>query len=74
VSDPTIRLALPSSGALHDPCMSFMRACGLSVSRANSRRYIAEVRSVPHVTVMFQRGSDITAKVDEGAASTGLHP
>ena len=72
MSDPTIRLALPSSGALHDPCMSFMRACGLSVSRANSRRYIAEVRSVPLVTVMFQRGSDITAKIDEGAVDLGI--
>ncbi|MCE2456291.1 MAG: ATP phosphoribosyltransferase [Dehalococcoidia bacterium] len=57
---------------MHDPCMSFMRACGLSVSRANSRRYIAEVRSVPGVTVMFQRGSDITAKVDDGAVDLGI--
>ena len=72
MSSATLRLGLPSSGALHDPCMSFMRACGLSVSRANSRRYIAEVRSVPGVTVMFQRGSDITAKVDDGAVDLGI--
>ena len=69
---PPLRLALPSSGALHDPCMSFLRACGLSVSRANSRRYIAEVRSVPGITVMFQRGSDITAKLDEGTVDLGI--
>ncbi len=68
----SLRLAIPSSGALHEPSMSFMRSCGLSVSRANSRRYIAEVRSVPGVTVMFQRGSDITAKVDEGAVDLGI--
>ena len=72
MSDSTLRLALPSSGALHDPCMSFMRACGLSVSRANSRRYIAEVGSVPGVTVMFQRGADITAKIDEGTVDLGI--
>ena len=72
MSDSTLRLALPSSGALRDPCMAFMRACGLSVSRANSRRYIAEVRSVPGVTVMFQRGSDITAKIDEGTVDLGI--
>ena len=72
MSDSTLRLALPSSGALHDPCMAFMRACGLSVSRANSRRYIAEVRSVPGVTVMFQRGSDITPKIDEGTVDLGI--
>ena len=67
-----LRLALPSSGALHEPSMSFMRACGLSVSRTNNRRYIAEVRSVPDVTVMFQRGSDITAKIDEGTVDMGI--
>ena len=68
----TLRLALPSSGALHDPCMGFMRACGLPVSRANSRRYIAAVRSVPGITVMFQRGSDITMKVDDGTVDMGI--
>ena len=67
-----LRLALPSSGALHEPSMSFMHACGLSVSRTNNRRYIAEVRSVPGVTVMFQRGSDITAKIDEGTVDLGI--
>ena len=68
----TLRLALPSSGALHDPCIAFMRACGLPVSRANSRRYIAAVRSVPGIAVMFQRGSDITMKVDDGTVDMGI--
>ena len=72
MTTPPLRLALPSSGALHDPCMSFLHGCGLSVSRANSRRYIAEVRSVPGITVMFQRGSDITRKVDEGTVDLGI--
>ena len=72
MTDGTLRLALPSSGALFDPCMSFMRSCGLAVSRVNARRYVAEVSSAPGVTVMFQRGSDITAKVDEGSIDLGV--
>ncbi len=67
-----LRLALPSSGALHEPSIEFLRSCGLSVSRANSRRYIAEMRSAPDVAVMFQRGSDITAKVDDGSVDMGI--
>ena len=72
MTDAALRLALPSGGALHEPCMAFMRACGLAVSRANSRRYVGEVRSVPGVSVIFQRGADIAAKVDEGAVDMGI--
>ncbi len=67
-----LRLALPSSGALHEPCMSFMRSCGLAVSRRSSRHYNAEIPAVPGVSVVFQRGSDITAKVDEGSVDLGV--
>ncbi len=72
MTDSTLRIALPSSGALHDPCMSFMRSCGLPVSRTNSRRYIASVDSIPNTTVMFQRSSDITSMVDEGTVDLGI--
>ncbi len=49
-----------------------MRSCGLPVSRANSRRYVAGISSAPGVTVMFQRGADITGKVDEGSIDVGV--
>ena len=67
MTNSTLRLALPSSGALQHPAMSFMRSCGLAVSRPNDRRYIARIPSLPNVTVMFQRSSDITSKIDEGS-------
>ena len=68
----TLRLALPSSGALHEPCMAFMRSCGLAVFRRSTRRYNAEVPALPSMSVMFQRGSDITPKVDEGSVDLGI--
>ncbi len=72
MTNSTLRLALPSSGALQHPTMSFMRSCGLTVSRPNDRRYIARIPSVPNVTVMFQRSSDITGKIDEGGVDLGI--
>lgn len=72
MSAATLRIALPSSGALHDPCIEFMTSCGLTVSRANSRRYLAEVRAIPGMTVMFQRGSDITAQIDQASVDMGI--
>ena len=67
-----LRLALPSSGALHESCMDFMRSCGLSVSRPNSRRYVAQVTSIPGLAVILQRGSDITSQIDEGNIDMGI--
>ena len=70
--DAALRLALPSGGVLAEPCMAFMRSCGLAVSRANSRRYVGEVRSVPGVSVIFQRGADIAPQIDDGAVDMGI--
>ena len=72
MTNSSLRLALPSSGALQDPAMSFMRSCGLTVSRPNARRYIAAIPSLPNVAVMFQRSSDITSKIDEGSVDIGI--
>ena len=40
--------------------------------RTNSRRYTAEIPALPGVVVTFQRGSDITQKIDEGSADLGI--
>lgn len=72
MTSSTLRLALPSSGALQHPAMSFMRSCGLAVARPNDRRYIARIPSLPNVTVMFQRSSDITSKIDEGSVDIAV--
>ncbi len=70
--NPILRLAIPSDGALHESTLMFLRSCGIGVLRSNPRRYIAEIPSLPGVTVLFQRGSDITSKVEDGSADMGI--
>ena len=67
-----LRLAVPSDGALHDPTLMFLSACGIGVERSNSRRYTAEIPALPGVSALFQRGADITSKVEEGSADMGV--
>ena len=67
-----LRLALPSNGALHQPSLDLLRACGLGVLRSDTRRYTAEIPSLPGVVVTFQRGSDITLRIEEGSADVGI--
>ena len=67
-----LRMALPSDGELYDSTMAFMRACGLTVSRPNSRRYTGTVPSIPGVEVLFQRSADVSQKVEEGSAELGI--
>ena len=59
-----LRIALPSDGELYDSTMGFMRACGMPVSRPNSRRYTGTVPAIPGVEVLFQRTSDVAQKVE----------
>ena len=72
LTDTEVRLVLPSDGALHDPTLQFMRACGLEVRRPSSRRYTGTVPALPGVAVLFQRTADITMKVEEGSAELGI--
>ena len=67
-----MRIALPSDGELYDSTIAFMRACGLTVSRPNSRRYTGTVPAIPGVEVLFQRAADVTQKVEEGSAELGV--
>ena len=67
-----LRIALPSDGELYESTLSFMRACGLPVSRPNSRRYTGSVPAIPGVEVLFQRTADVTQKVEEGSAELGV--
>jgi len=67
-----LRIALPSDGELYDSTIAFMRACGLTVSRPNSRRYTGTVPAIPGVEVLFQRTADVTQKVEEGSAELGV--
>lgn len=67
-----LRLAISSDGALYEPTQALLRSCGIGVSRSNPRRYIAAIPTLPGVTVLFQRGADITPKVEDGSADLGI--
>ncbi|MSQ34759.1 MAG: ATP phosphoribosyltransferase [Dehalococcoidia bacterium] len=67
-----LRLALPSEGALYEGTEGFMRSCGLTVRRASSRRYTAEIPSLPGIEALYQRQTDITPEVDTASADVGI--
>ena len=67
-----LRLAIPSDGALHESTLIFLEDCGLSVNRESKRRYVGKIRFQEGISVLFQRASDITSKVEEGNADIGL--
>ncbi|MDJ0554983.1 MAG: ATP phosphoribosyltransferase [Microcoleaceae cyanobacterium MO_207.B10] len=68
----TVRLALPSKGALERGTMSILSSCGLGVSRPNERQYVGSIPSLPQIKVLFQRAADIFTKVEEGSADLGI--
>ena len=68
----TLRLAIPSTGALEQGAVRLLADADASVSRVNSRRYTAEIPSIPGIEVIYQRQSDITTIVDSGNADLGI--
>ncbi len=68
----TLRLAIPSEGALADGAERLLASCGLKVSRASSRRYTADVPAMPGLVALYQRQSDITSEIDGQSADIGL--
>jgi ATP phosphoribosyltransferase len=67
-----IRLALPGKGALEAATQTFLAECGLKVSRNNPRQYLARIKSMPDLEVVFQRAADIPALVQSGDATLGI--
>ena len=67
-----IRIVLPSDGDLYEPSLAFLSACGIPVDRPSTRRYTADIPALPSASVLFQRTSDITQKVEEGSAELGI--
>ncbi len=68
----TLRLAIPSTGALEQGAAKLLAESDAAVSRVNSRRYTAMIPSIPGVEVIYQRQSDITTIVDSGNADLGI--
>ncbi len=67
-----VRLALPNKGALEAATLNFLAECGLKVSRSNPRQYLAQIKSMPGLEVVFQRAADIPALVQSGDATLGI--
>jgi len=67
-----LRFAVPSKGELEEPTLGFLRACGLSVNRPNSRQYTARIPALKDAVVLFQRAADIPLKVAEGSVDLGI--
>ena len=65
-------IAIPSDGALYESTLKFLDVCGLRVNRENSRRYTATIPVMGGVSILFQRGADITGKVEDANADVGI--
>ncbi len=69
---PRVRLALPSKGVLETATLSFLAECGMKVNRSNPRQYLARIKGMPEVEVVFQRVADIPSLVQSGDATLGI--
>jgi len=67
-----LRVALPSKGQLEKSTMDFLARCGMRVSKTNPRQYMARMPVFPSVEILFQRPTDIFAKVRDGDVSIGV--
>lgn len=67
-----IRISLPSKGRLADEAVSFLKECGFSIYKPNPRQYEASIPSLPGVSVLFQRPTDIVISVRNGSVDFGI--
>jgi ATP phosphoribosyltransferase len=67
-----LRLSIPSKGRLAEDTMDFLASCGLQVYKPNPRQYEAAIPSVPGLTVLFQRPTDIVISVRNGSVDFGI--
>lgn len=71
-AEAKVRLALPGKGVLEATTLNFLAECGLKVNRSNPRQYLAHMKSLPDVEVVFQRAADIPALVQSGDVTLGI--
>lgn len=72
MTDPQIRLALPSKGRMEAETLEFLEGCGLRVDKRNPRQYTATLPALPGVLVLFQRTRDIPVSVAAGDVDLGI--
>jgi len=67
-----LRLSIPSKGRLSEDSLNFLAACGLEVYKPNPRQYEVSIPSVPGLSVLFQRATDIVISVRNGSVDFGI--
>jgi ATP phosphoribosyltransferase len=67
-----LRLSIPSKGRLSEDTVAFLAACGMDIYKPNPRQYEATIPSMPGVTVLFQRPTDIVISVSNGSVDFGI--
>lgn len=67
-----LRLSIPSKGRLAEDTVSFLSSCGIDIYKPNPRQYEATIPSIPGLTVLFQRPTDIVISVRNGSVDFGV--
>ena len=67
-----VRLSLPSKGRLAQSALDLLADCGLKIHKPNPNQYAAHIPSLPNLTVLFQRPSDIVVSVRDGSVDFGI--
>lgn len=67
-----LRLLIPSTGALYEGTLDLLASADATVNRVSSRRYAANIPSMPGIRVNYQRQSNITTLLDLGSADLGI--
>lgn len=67
-----LRLSIPSKGRLAEETVAFLAACGIDIYKPNPRQYEATIPSIPGLTVLFQRPTDIVISVRNGSVDFGI--
>ncbi len=67
-----LRLSIPSKGRLAEETVEFLQSCGIDIYKPNPRQYEATIPSIPGLTVLFQRPTDIVISVRNGSVDFGI--
>lgn len=67
-----LRLSIPSKGRLSEETISFLNACGFEIKKSNPRQYEGTIPSIPGLTVLFQRPTDIVISLRDGSVDFGI--
>lgn len=67
-----LRLSIPSKGRLAEETIEFLKACGFDIYKPNPRQYEASILSIPGLTILFQRPTDIVISIRNGSVDFGI--